>query len=54
MILWSLLARSLVIILRTQLSRDIGLKSPGELGLSIFGTKVMKEEFMDSRLMFPE
>jgi hypothetical protein len=38
----SLLSTNFVMIFRTQFKRDMGLKSPGLLGLSIFGTRVMK------------
>jgi hypothetical protein len=46
------LAKSFVRILSTLLSREIGLKSLGEVGFSTFGIKVMKEEFLLSKDTF--
>jgi hypothetical protein len=40
-------------IFRKQFNRDMGLKYPGVLGFSIFGAKVIKEELILSRLIFP-
>jgi hypothetical protein len=52
MIFWSLLAKSFVRILSTLLSREIGLKSLGEVGFSTLGIKVMNEEFILSNDTF--
>jgi len=46
----NLLARIFVIILTEVLSREMGLKSPTDLGLSTFRIKVMNEELMLLRL----
>jgi hypothetical protein len=42
-----------VIIFRIKFSREIGLKSPGVVGLSTFGTRVMKEELILSKETVP-
>jgi len=49
----NLLARSLVMILKEELSSEIGLKSFILVGPSIFGTRVIKEPFMLLRQIYP-
>jgi hypothetical protein len=50
----NLSAISFVISLRIVFSREIGLKSLGEMGLLLFGMSVMKELLIACKLNFPE
>ena len=50
---WSLLARSFVIILRTQFRSEMGLKLFTETGLFVLGIRVMKELFIECKSRVP-
>ena len=51
---YSLSAINFVISLRMEFTRDIGLKSFGEMGLLFFGIRVMKELLIACKSTTPE
>jgi hypothetical protein len=50
---WSLSAKIFVMSLMEEFRREIGLKSPTKRGHSFLGIKVIKEELMLLRQMYP-